>query len=404
MDGELIKALEDLQKSWADYKKTNDERLAALEKGQGVSELEAKLTKIDAEVAKNQKLVNELSDLQAQVNRMNLGTHGGAGAAPRNKEFEQWMRAGDTREFRAAATSDVDPAGGFLVIPEVETAITRVAEKTTAMRKLANVRTISASALRKPVSKGGAAGGWVGERETRGETDTPSLDVIEIVAREMYAEPAASQILLDDAFTDVAAWLGEEAGIAFGDLEAAAFIAGAGVQTPRGILAYDTVANVSYAWGKVGYIASGGAGAWASADPADKLIDLVHALKAKYRQNGAFLMNDLTIASARKLKATTGTGAANSYLWEPSFQAGQPPKLLGYPVYSDDNMPDIGADKFSIAFGDFRAGYQIVDRAGISVLRDPYTKKGFVKFYTTKRVGGGIVNFEAIKLMKFAST
>lgn len=403
MDPELKKAIEDLQKSWADYRKTNDERLAAIEKGQGVSELEAKLAKIDTEVTKNQKLVDDMSALQAQVNRMNLGTTGTT-EKPRNEEFDKWMRAGNTREFRASATSDADPAGGFLVLPEVETVITRVAEKTTAMRQLANVRTISAASLRKPVSKGGASGGWVGERETRGETDTPELDVIEITAREMYAEPAASQILLDDAYTDVASWLGEEAGIAFADLESAAFISGAGQQSPRGILAYDAVANASYAWGKLGYIASAKAGAWADADPADKLIDLVHALKSKYRANGSFLMNDLTIASARKLKSTTGSGAANSYLWEPSFQAGQPARLLGYPVYSDDNMPDIGANAYAIAFGDFKAGYQIVDRAGVSVLRDPYTKKGFVKFYTTRRVGGAVVNYEAIKLFKFAAS
>lgn len=404
MDPELKKAIEDLQKSWADYRKTNDERLAALEKGQGVTELETKLAKIDADVAKNQKLVDELSALQAQVNRMNLGTAGGSRGPERNEEFAKWMRSGDSKEFRAAATSDSDPSGGFFVLPEVESEILRVAKATTAMRQLASVRTISGPSLKKPVSKGGATAAWVGERDTRDETDTPKLEVLEITAREMYAEPAASQILLDDSFTDVAAWLGEEAGVAFSDLEAAAFINGAGAQTPRGILAYDKVANGSYAWGKVGFIASGKAGAWADTDPADKLIDLVHALKPRYRQNGAFLMNDLTMASARKLKSTTGTGASNSYLWEPSLQAGQPPRLLGYAVYSDDNMPDIGADKFAIAFGDFKSAYQIVDRAGISVLRDPYTLKGFVKFYTTRRVGGGVVNYEAYKLMKFSAS
>lgn len=401
---ELKKAIEDLQKSWADYRKTNDERLSAISAGSGTAELEAKLAKIDADVTKNQKMVDELSALQAQVNRMNLGTGSGNDKPVHDEAFSKWMKAGESREFRAAATADVDPAGGFFVMPEVETAITRVAMQTVAMRRLANVRTISSASLKKVISKGGASAGWVGERDTRPETNSPNVDIIEITAREMYANPAASQILLDDSYTDVASWLGEEAGVAFGELEAAAFINGNGPLSPRGILSYDIVANANYAWGKIGYTATGAAGAWAATDPADKLVDLVHTLKPKYRANGAFLMNDLTMASVRKLKQTTGAGSMNSYLWEPSFQAGQPARLLGYPVYSDDNMPDIAANKYSIAFGDFRAGYQIVDRAGISVLRDPYTLKGFVQFYTTRRVGGGVVNYEAIKLLKFAAS
>jgi HK97 family phage major capsid protein len=400
---ELKKAIEDLQKSWADYRKTNDDRIAALAKGGGTSEIDARLAKIDADLVKNQKTVDDLNALQAQVNRMNLGTSAGGGKPQKNEEFAKWMKAGDSREFKAAATSDVDPAGGFFVMPEVESEITRVAMKTVAMRQLARVRTISSGSLKKTVSKGGASAGWVAERDARAATANPELDVIEIFAREMYAEPSASQILLDDSFTDVASWLGDEAGVAFSDLESAAFINGEGMNMPRGILSYDKVANASYAWGKLGYLITGVSGGWTAADPADKLIDLVHALKPKYRGNGSFLMNDLTMASARKLKSTTGAGANNSYLWEPSIVAGQPARLLGYPVHSDDNMPDIAADKFSIAFGDYSAGYQIVDRAGISVLRDPYTQKGFVKFYTTRRVGGGIVNYEAIKLLKFGT-
>lgn len=406
MDPEMKKAIEDLGKAWADYRKTNDERIAALEKGQGVAEIEARLAKIDLEVAKNQKVIEDLGKLEARVNRINLGTAGGMGAVPSEaaKAFDAWARRGQERAFQAALTTDYDPGAGYTVIPELETAIERVASKTVAMRRLATVRKGNANSYIKMVSKGGAGGGWVDEKAARTETTAPGLDKIEVFAREMYADPKASQILLDDSFSDIASWLADEAGITFEELEDAGFISGSGMATPRGILSYDAVANASYAWGKLGYIASGGAGAWASTDPADKLIDLVHALKAKYRANGSFLMNDLTLASVRKLKATTGAGSMNSYLWEPSFKAGIPGLLLGYPVESADAMPDIAANSYSIAFGDFARGYLIYDRVGVSVLKDPFTTKGFVEFYTTKRVGGAVQNFEAIKLFKFAAS
>jgi HK97 family phage major capsid protein len=407
MDPELKKAMDDLAKAWAEYRKTNDERIAALEKGQGVAEIEARLAKIDADVAKNQKLVEDLGKLEAKVNRMNLASgdrHGAPVQSEAMKAFDTWARKGAEREFSAALTTDYDPGAGYVVVPEIEAAIDRVAMKGTAMRRLATVRKGNASSYVKLVSKGGAGGGWVDEKATRSETTPPGMDKIEVFAREMYADPKASQTLLEDDSTDIAAWLAEEAGITFEELEDAAFVSGSGMATPRGILSYDIVANGSYAWGKLGYIASGGAGAWAAADPADKLIDLVHALKAKYRGNGAFLMNDLTLASVRKLKATTGAGSMNSYLWEPSFQPGVPGSLIGFPVESSDAMPDIAANSYSIAFGDFARGYLIYDRLGVSVLKDPYTNKGFVEFYTRKRVGGGVQNFEAIKLLKFAAS
>jgi len=405
MEGELKKAIEDLQKSWADYRTTNDERIAALEKGQGVAEIEARLAKIDAEVAKNQKIVDDLGKLQAQVNRMNLGTAGGE-AKPRSeayKAFDAWARAGQERKFSAALTTDFDPGAGYTVIPELESAIDRVAAKTIAMRRLASVRQGSAASYVRLVSKGGAGGGWVDEKASRGETDAPGYDKLEFFARELYADPKASQNLLEDSYIDIASWLADEVALTFGELEDSAFVSGNGMAMPRGFLAYDLVANANYAWGKIGYVASGKAGAFADNDPADKLIDLVHALKSKYRQNGAFLMNDLTLSAVRKMKSTTGAGAQNSYLWQPSIQAGVPSLLLGYPVESDDAMPDIAADRCAIAFGDFQAGYQIYDRVGISILKDPFTTKGFTEFYTTKRTGGGVKNFEAIKVLKFAA-
>jgi HK97 family phage major capsid protein len=399
---ELKKALEELQKSWADYRKTNDERLAAMEKGQGVAELEAKLAKIDVDVAKNQKLVDELSALQAQVNRMNLGGAGGMGNhrdAEIRREFNDWAhQASDKGYFRAAATRDSNPDGGFLVMPEFEAGMDRVAETISPMRQLADVRATRSAEVKLHVTTSGAGGGWVGERDVRGETDTPELDEIVINVKDMYAKPKASQDLLDDAEADVAAWLQDEAGITFGELEGAAFISGNTPKRPRGILSYDKVANASYAWGKLGYVHTGVSGGFHATNPADNIIDLVHALKGKYRNGAAFIADDTVIAAIRKFKNTYG------YLWQPSLVAGNPSTIIGYPVYSDGNVPVMGADSYSLIFGNFKRGYAIRDRAGISILRDPYSTKGFVEFYTTKRLGAGVRNFEAIKLMKFGTS
>ncbi len=400
MDPELKKALDELQSSWASYKKTNDERLAALEKGQGVAEIEAKLARIDADVAKNQKIVDDFSALQAQVNRMNLGTAGGdvGGKSAALKEFNAWAHDKDAgQEFRASATEGVNTDGGFMVVPELEAGIDRVSMKQCVMRQLADVKTVGTSEAQLMVNKGGSGGGWADEIGRRSETSTPSLDRISIPIRDIYANPLASQDLIDDAAFDVAAWLEDEAGIVFAELEGEAFISGALPTRPRGILSYPTVTNASYAWGKVGYIASGKAGAWAETNPADAIISLQGALKGAYQNGASFIMNAAVMSDVRKFQTSYG------YLWQPSFQAGTPQTLLGKPVYIDDNMPAIAANTLSIAYGDWKRAYAIRDRQGIKVLRDPYSTKGFVEFYTTKRVGGGVRNFEAYKVMKFAA-
>lgn len=401
MDPELKKALDELQSSWASYKKTNDERLAAIEKGQGVAEINAKLAKIDADVAKNQKIVDDFAALQAQVNRMNLGTAGGApvGKSAALKEFNAWAHdKGSGQEFKASATEGVNPDGGFMVVPELEAGIDRVAMNQCVMRQLADVKTVGTNEALLMVNKGGAGGGWADEIGTRSETSTPSLDRISIPIRDMYANPLASQDLIDDAAFDVAGWLEDEAGTVFAELEGAAFISGALSTRPRGILSYTTVADASYAWGKVGYIASGKAGAWADSNPANAIISLQGALKGAYQNGAGFIMNAAVMSDVRKFQTSYG------YLWQPSFQAGTPQTLLGKPVYIDDNMPAIAANTLSIAYGDWKRAYAIRDRQGIKVLRDPYSTKGFVEFYTTKRVGGAVRNFEAFKVLKFAAS
>ena len=259
--------------------------------------------------------------------------------------------------------------------------------------------TISTAEYEKLVNQGGATGGWVGEKESRSETNTPTLAQLKYPAMELYANPAASQKMLDDSRIDVASWLGDEVSIVFAEKEGLAFYSGDGVNKPRGLASYTMIANASYAWGKVGFVTSGVAAALNDSTHSghDAFADLVYSIKQGYRQNARFLMNRATQAAVRKFASL---GSEKVPLWQPSMQLGQPATILGYPVSDDDNVADIGANQFPVWFGDFKRAYLIVDRAGIRVLRDPYTNKPYVMFYTTKRVGGGIQNFEALKALK----
>lgn len=380
-------------------------------------------TRLDAKVddvllrEKEDRINAAMNDLQAEMDNLNRRLAASAvGTVTDNRSPEQRAHAEAFDRFfrrgldanlqdlavQAGLTTQSDPDGGYVVPAEMEATIDRVLGVDSAMRSLARVQRVSAQEYRKLVNTGGADSGWVGEKDARPETQTPKLTALTFSPAELYANPAATQTALDDASMDLAAWLAEEVSIAFAEDEGAAFIGGDGVEKPRGLLSYPTVANASWAWGKIGFVKSGDASAFisptSSASPADCLVDLVYNLKRGFRQGGAFLMNDLTQSIVRKFKDGEG-----NFLWQPALTAGQPASLLGYPVETDDNMPDVGAGTFPIAFGDFRRGYMIVDRIGIRVLRDPFTNKPHVHFYTTKRVGGGIQNFQAIKLLKISS-
>jgi HK97 family phage major capsid protein len=267
------------------------------------------------------------------------------------------------------------------------------------MREIATVRTVASGAFKKPVSIAGIEAGWVAETAARPETEPATLALLEFPSADLYACPAATQALLDDALVDLDDWLASEVEDAFAAQETQAFVAGDGVNKPRGFLAYDAVADADAEWGEIGYVASGAAGAFASASPVDRLIDLIYAPKAQYRPNGRFVMNRKTVSAVRKFKDADG-----NYVWQPAGRPGETASLLGYPVTEIETMPDVAANSLSIAFGDFQKGYLIVDRAGVRVLRDPYSAKPYVLFYTTKRVGGGVQNFDAIKVMKFAAS
>jgi HK97 family phage major capsid protein len=363
-----------------------------------------KVDRINNEITQLQKALDDLNAFKASTE---IGGGGGNSADPAQREhsqaFNKWFRKGVDNgladlEVKAALTTQSDPDGGFLVPKEVETQIDRVLGTVSVMRQLATVMPIGTDTYQKFVSMGGAGAGWVGEEESRPETSTPTIRDIVITVMEMYANPFTTQKMLDDGIIDIAAWLADEVQTTFSELEGAAFISGSGVKKPRGLLAYDTVANASHTWGKLGFVVSGGAADFAAEDPTDALIEVYYALKQQMRNNASWLMNDQVMGKVRKFKDGDG-----NYIWAAPSAAAEVPTVLGKPVYTDDNMPAVGANAFPIAFGDFRRGYMIADRTGIRVLRDPYTNKPKVGFYTTKRVGGGVTNFEAIKLLKISN-
>lgn len=394
---ELKKLLEDQGRAFDEFKKANDARLASIEaKGSAPAELEGKVAEINADMS---RIAAEIKALTVKSQRPEIG----APADERVAEYKNalfgaggYLRTGKIQDTLRAGS---DPDSGYLLAEDTIAAVERVATANNAMEMLADVETIASGTWRQPVVTSGASAGWVGETSSRAATTTPTVSEVKIDAEECYANLPAYQRTLDDSSIDIERWLIDESGFTFADLEGAGFITGTGINSPRGIMSYSFAANASYAWGKVGYIASGASGAFADTNPADYIVDLVHALKPKYRTNGTFVMSDVTLSSIRKFQDGQG-----NYLWQPGLQLGVPDRILGYPVVTDDNVATVASNSYSIAFGDFKRAYKIVKKSGITLLRDPYTTKGLVYFYMTRRVGGGIKNFEALKVMKMASS
>lgn len=298
----------------------------------------------------------------------------------------------DTQGVDAKAMSvGSDPDGGYFVTPTIGQIITGVQFETSPMRAIADVVTISSDAIEYPRDDDEASGGWVGEQEDRPETNTPKAGMQRIPVHELYANPKLTQKLLEDAAFDVEGWLGRKLGDKFGRLEATSFVAGNGIKKPRGFVTYATGTYSAGSQSKIEQIAAatGGAIVW------DDLINVLTALKEYYLNGANWLMQRATVGKAMLLKDGDGR-----YIWQPNQQAGKPGVLLGYEVRQAADMDAVGASKLPIAFGNFKIGYQIVDRLGISTLRDPYSAKPFVQFYTRKRVGGDVTNFEAIKLLQ----
>ncbi len=392
-------AQDTLLRAFESFKEANDQRLAALERrGGGDVLLEEKVDRIDRAMTEHKALIERLA---LAGRRPNLA----ADAAPVSEHKSAWsayMRRGDEgalAHFEAKALSaGSNPDGGYVAPPELDRMIESRLAQVSPMRAIATVRTTGALVFKKPISLTAAGTGWVAETGERTQTTTPTLALLEFPTAELYANLAATQTLLDDSFVNLEEWIASEVEEAFAGQERTAFVSGDGTNKPKGFLAYEMVADASHVWGKIGYVATGAAGAFDSEDPVDALIDLIYAPKSQFRQNARFAMNRKTVSAVRKLKDADGR-----YIWHPS-ESGEASTLLGYPITEIEDMPDVAADAYAIAFGDFARGYLIVDRAGVRVLRDPYSAKPYVLFYVTKRVAGGVQNFDAIKALKFAAS
>lgn len=398
---EAREAVREMMTAFEAFKQANDARLDEIEKKACADTLlEAKVARIDQAVSAAQARLDRAISATRRPALEAVEPVGLASAPEAKAAWDRYLRAGGVPglELKAGLSSAAN-SGGYVVPPETERAIERRLMAGSPMREIATVRTVASGVFRKPVSTAGIASGWVAETAARPETDPATLALLEFPAADLYANPAATQSLLDDALVDLDEWLAAEVEDAFAAQETQAFVTGDGTNKPRGFLSYTTVADATQTWGQIGYVASGAAGGFAATNPADKLIDLVYAPKAQYRPNGRFVMNRKTVSAVRKFKDADG-----NYIWQPAQRAGETASLLGYAVTEIETMPDIAANSLSIAFGDFQKGYLIVDRAGVRVLRDPYSAKPYVLFYTTKRVGGGVQNFDAIKVMKFSAT
>jgi HK97 family phage major capsid protein len=400
---EVLDLIQKQGEAWEEFKKTNDSILQAKADGKTISDLQAKMDKINADMAEQR---SHMTDIEKKAGRPKAEK---SDTTPEQveyrKAFGEYLRTGEgdgraLKEMgRKAMNSGTDSEGGYLVLPEMDLAIERVAQTMGGMAPLADTITIGTQKWEKLVKTSGMAMRRVANGGTGGETTEPKFGKIEIEVFPAEVEPWIFNETLEDSRINLEADLANEAAIGFAEGANAEFITGNGVGKARGITAYANVVNSSYAWGSVGYIRSGKSAAFTSVALSDRLIDLQHSLKAQYRQGAVFLTNDTTLATMRQMK--DGSGAY--YLWQPDTTAGFGGRFLGSPVVIDDNMPALGAGSYSLAFANFARAYKIINRSGTTLIRDNITLKGQTKFNFRRRFGGGIVNYEAIKLMAFVT-
>ena len=322
---------------------------------------------------------------------------------PHKKAFGAYLRSGDDDGLRGlvlegkAMSTAVAADGGYLVDPQTADTIRSMLVSTSSLRAISNVVQVEATSFDVLIDRSEVGSGWATEVAATTETATPAIERISIKLHELAAMPKASQRLLDDSAFDVEGWLAGKIATRFIRAEAAAFINGDGVDKPKGILLPAKVANASWTWGNLGYIATGAAADFAAANAVDCIISLVYALGAEYRANATFIMNSKTAGAVRKMKDADGR-----FMWSDGLAASEPARLMGYAVQICEDMPDIAANAFAMAFGDFTAGYTIAERPDLRILRDPFSAKPNVLFYASKRVGGDVTDFAAIKLLKIA--
>lgn len=390
-------------KAFEEFKNTNDEILKAKADGKSVADLTAALDKINADLSGMSK---QMTDIEKKAGRPGAGASDTtAEQAEYRKAFGNYLRTGegDSRTLRdlgrKAMNSGTDSEGGYLVLPEMDMAIDRVAQTLGGLAPLCDTITIGTQKWQKLVKTAGMAMRRVANGGTGGETTEPTYAQVEIEVFPAEIEPWVFNETLEDSRINLEADLADEAAIGFAEGANAEYITGNGVGKARGITAYTNVVNSSYAWGSVGYVRSGKSAAFMSVAPSDRLISLQHALKQQYRDGANFVTNDATLAVMRQMK----DGSGSYYLWQPDTTAGFGGRFLGSPVTLDNNMPTLGAASYSLAFGNFKRAYKIVNRTGTTLIRDNITLKGQTKFNFRRRFGGGVVNYEAFKLMAFVT-
>ncbi len=356
---------------------------------------------VNAKLQKQDDRMNKL-DRKTMMNARPALATAAAEDAPHQKAFSAYLRSGDDDGLRGlelegkALATNIAADGGYLVDPQTADTIQSTLSSTASIRSVSNVVNVDATSYDVLVDHSELGAGWATETSTITETDTPQIERISIPLHELSALPKASQRLLDDSAFDIEGWLAGRIADKFARSEADAFINGDGVDKPTGLLTYPTVAEDSWAWGSLGYVPSGTAG---GITRADAVVDLVYALGAEYRANGTFVMNSRTAGHVRKLKDADGR-----FVWVDGLAMGEPARLMGYRVLIAEDMPDIADDAMGIAFGDFSAGYTVAERPDLRVLRDPFSAKPHVLFYATKRVGGAVSDFAAIKLLRFSAS
>ncbi len=362
------------------------------------------ISEVTYRLQKQEQRLNMLDRKSNTLRRPALSSDADAGA-PHRKAFTSYVRTGDDGGLRGlslegkALNIAVAGEGGYLVDPQTSERISSVLRNSASIRQIANVVKVNSTTYDVIVDHGDLGSGWATETGPLMETDTPQIERISIPLHELSALPKASQRLLDNSAFNIEEWLAERIAEKFSRAEAAAFVLGDGVDKPTGFLSHGAVPNGAWSWGSLGYVATGSDGDFTASGAGDAIVDLVYSVGARYRANGTFVMNSKTTGTVRKLKDADGR-----FLWSDGLAAGEPARLLGYPVLVAEDMPDIAEDAYAIAFGDFNAGYTVAERPDLRILRDPFSAKPHVLFYATKRVGGDVSDFAAIKLLKFAES
>jgi HK97 family phage major capsid protein len=384
---EINDKINKLANAWESFKDVNDQRLKQIEQKKSSDPLFDEQLKNINEALNDYK--NKIDDIEISMQRPESDSEFKySNKSEYEKAFEQYLRKGQdvnlSRLEQKSLSVESDPNGGYLVTREQSKNITKAILEKSPMRQLASVETISTDSLDVIEDSEALMAGWTSESDSREDTETSKIFKKRILVHELYAQPKATQKLIDDASINIEKWLAEKIIDIFAQKENEAFIKGDGIEMPRGILNY----KEGKEWGAVEAVK-------ADSITAEALMVLYFSLKSSYIGNASFIMNKSTLQTIRTLKDESGR-----YIWLPGLAIGRPDALLGAPVFEAVDMPDATKGAMPIAFANFKSAYKIVDRIGIRVLRDPFTNKPFVKFYTTKRVGGDVINYEAIKLLK----